>query len=126
MRVEPLDEDELALYQRLKEITDSRRLNAMMPAWIKAHNRAVAAPKPLVFVPDEPPKFPSRCTVSFGIVNVLRDASRIPALRVLANGREHKNYGKPAEYRDRTMREYIREFDALNTLKPCPTELVNS
>lgn len=117
MRVEPLDENELALYQRLKEITDSRRLNAMMPAWIKAHNRAIAAPKPLVFVPDQPPKYPHLPTGQQWYA---------------ANNWQYGHDGKI----DRTfpgwadakagILQYIAAFEQLNGLKPCPTELVNS
>ena len=54
-----LDEDQLALWSTLKDIHDSAKLQRMMPPWIKAHNRAVAPPKPVTFMPGLPPQFAS-------------------------------------------------------------------
>ena len=53
-----LDEDQIALYATLKDIKDSAKLQRMMPAWIKAHNRAIAPPKRTKFTPGLPARFP--------------------------------------------------------------------
>ena len=54
-----LDEDEINRYQHAKTITDSRRLNAMLPAWIKAHQRARAVPRQFIFIPNLPAVYPA-------------------------------------------------------------------
>jgi hypothetical protein len=59
LRPTPLDDNELALLRRLKEINDTAKLAARMPAWIKTHNRLCAPPKPFVFKPNQPPVYPS-------------------------------------------------------------------
>lgn len=94
-----LDENEIAKYQQLKEIRDSRKLDAMMPAWIKAHRAAVAPPKPFVFVPGLPPKFPAWCKVPVGV-------GALVALDC------------PDYTEGMTLAQYVAAFDKMHSLKP--------
>lgn len=62
LAVMPLQSDlsdvALAKFKRAQKITDPKKLYAMLPNWIKAHDRA-AAPKPRpAFVPQKGPVFP--------------------------------------------------------------------
>jgi len=54
MREEPFDENEIALFERLKTM-DAKKLAAKVPVWAKPIN----PPKPFVFKPHQPPVFPS-------------------------------------------------------------------
>ena len=87
---------ELARFQRAKQITDTRKLQAMLPAWIKSHMKAVAPPKPFVFVPGQPASFPARLTRRDYCV----DLRKFPPC-----GTETK------------LTEYIAEFNRINNLR---------
>ena len=58
MRPDPLTPTERAKLERLKAI-DPRNYPALLPAWVKAHQRAVALPKPFVFLANQPARFPA-------------------------------------------------------------------
>ena len=48
----------LARFARARGIADTGKLDAMLPAWIKAHNRATYPSARAAFVPDQPARFP--------------------------------------------------------------------
>ena len=54
MREEPFDENEIALFERLKPM-DAKKLAGKVPLWAKPVN----PPKPFVFKPNQPPVFPA-------------------------------------------------------------------
>ena len=66
IKVMPLQSelDDLALHQfrKAKQITDSRKLDALMPAWIKHHHAVHSIPKRKEFVPGLLPQFPGWVT----------------------------------------------------------------
>lgn len=97
LRPTPLDADELALLARLKEIDDTAKLAARLPAWIKTHNRLTAPPKPFVFKPNQPPVYPSW---------------------VLACGKSEPQVLHIPDVREKeSMADYIRRFEEANLLK---------
>jgi hypothetical protein len=57
-----LDEMALHKFRKAKLITDSKKLEAMMPTWIKHHNTVSAIPKRKEFIPGLPPQFPGWVT----------------------------------------------------------------
>lgn len=91
----PLSEDEIDLYHHLKTINDSRKLKAMMPAWLK---RELAKPLPrFIFVPDREPMLPRMCTPFIA-----------PKLEI--------------PYSTSDTAEYVQLFEQLNNLKPTTGE----
>ena len=110
-----MTEAELSRYQFLRSITDSRRLKEMLPSWC----RPKPIPRSAEFVPGLPPRFPAW---SFGQTTVAPQIFRFPATDICTN----PNVLPRSEYKYRQIKpkEYIKEFDRLNGLKPCPIEWV--
>jgi hypothetical protein len=48
----------LAKFLRAKRLT-GKKLHAMLPAWVKRHEKESAMPAMFVFIPNKPPKFPA-------------------------------------------------------------------
>ena len=55
---EDIEPNEWARLERARATTDPRKLAAMLPAWLKRDLALRAAPKPYVFVPNQPPVYP--------------------------------------------------------------------
>ena len=113
---ETLTEAELSRYQFLRSITDSRRLKEMLPGWC----RPKPIPRCAEFVPGLPARFPSWCKVSIGMRDIPREEKMFPGYAYYDNDGD----GDPGGLRVPTPREYVKAFDKLNGLKPCPIELV--
>jgi len=100
MRDTPLDENELAKLARLKK-TDPAKYPAMMPAWIKTHNRLVAVPKPFEFKPHQPPAYPS------WIANCGKPLT----------ADQEANLRRYPQWREgMSVAEYVRTFESMNVL----------
>ena len=120
-----LTEAELSRYQFLRSIADSRRLKEMLPSWC----RPKPIPRYAQFVPGLPPRFPAW---TFGQTTVAPQIRKFPDSQICTNEnkigavwRGHKYCGYvERKYRPMTGKEYIKAFDKLNDLKPCPIEWV--
>jgi|GEM_PF-5231746 len=65
VRPDPLDENEIALFQRLKLITDTKKLQSRLPAWIKKHQKSGQPPKPFEFIEGAKPVYPANVKAMF-------------------------------------------------------------
>jgi hypothetical protein len=59
VRPDPFTDDELDRLRHARNVTDPRKLAAMLPAWIKKHMAAVAWPRPFVFKYGQEPVYPA-------------------------------------------------------------------
>ena len=106
---ETLTEAELSLYQFLRSITDSRRLKEMLPSWC----RPKPIPRNAQFVPGLPPRYP-----------YLPTGQQWYAAHSHQFGCKHDRAFPGRADVEAGGAEYIKAFDSLNGLKPCPIEWV--
>lgn len=100
LRETPFEPNEIAKFKLLKQIKPER-LAARLPAYVKKHLNAVAVPKPFVFVPNQPPVYPTSINGVPLFTSVTKPVPKIPGYDTLDQASE-----------------YIAKYDELNNLVP--------
>lgn len=98
LRDTPLEPNEIAKFKLLKQVKPEK-LAARLPAYVKKHLNAVSPPKSFVFVPNQPPVYPTSINGVPLFTSITKPIPKIPGYDTLES-------------------EYIAKFDELNNLVP--------